>query len=282
MSTTIDVAFVKQFEREVHMAYQRMGSKLRGTVRTVNNVKGESTTFQKIGAGTAGQKSRHGMVPIMNLEHTKVECTLLDRYAAEYIDKLDELKINHNERGAVVNSISYALGRATDDDIITAALSATGTSTTLVTTSSKTFRNSFLVADQALNDRDVPDDGRRWAVVSPSMWAWLMTVAEFSSADYVGDQLVYNATMKAAKTWMGYHWIRHTGLNKATNDRTGFLWHESAIGHAIGADVMMDTAWIAEKATWFFNGMMSMGACLIDNNGVQEIVLDESAALPTS
>ena len=34
MANTIDVAFIKQFESDVHMAYQRMGSKLRNTVRT--------------------------------------------------------------------------------------------------------------------------------------------------------------------------------------------------------------------------------------------------------
>lgn len=34
MSTSIAQAFVKQFEREVHEAYQRMGSKLRNTVRS--------------------------------------------------------------------------------------------------------------------------------------------------------------------------------------------------------------------------------------------------------
>ena len=33
MSTSIDTAFIKQFEAEVHMAYQRMGSKLSNTVR---------------------------------------------------------------------------------------------------------------------------------------------------------------------------------------------------------------------------------------------------------
>ena len=52
MTNTIDQAFIKQFETEVHMAYQRMGSKLRNTVRTTN-VKGSSARFQKIGAGSA-------------------------------------------------------------------------------------------------------------------------------------------------------------------------------------------------------------------------------------
>lgn len=47
MANTIDVAFIKQFESEVHMAYQRMGSKLRNTVRTVGNVAGSTVRFQK-------------------------------------------------------------------------------------------------------------------------------------------------------------------------------------------------------------------------------------------
>jgi hypothetical protein len=46
MANTIDQAFIKQFETEVHMAYQRMGSKLRNTVRTTN-VTGSTARFQK-------------------------------------------------------------------------------------------------------------------------------------------------------------------------------------------------------------------------------------------
>src|SRR3546814_9265765 len=55
LSTSIDLSFVKQFEREVHEAYQRQGSLLRATVRSKNNVKGASTTFQKIGKGVASR-----------------------------------------------------------------------------------------------------------------------------------------------------------------------------------------------------------------------------------
>jgi len=53
MSTTLDQAFIKQFEREVHEAYQRQGSKLRNTVRTISNVNGSSAliTVKKTGGG---------------------------------------------------------------------------------------------------------------------------------------------------------------------------------------------------------------------------------------
>ena len=58
MANTIDQAFIKQFESEVHMAYQRMGSKLRNTTRTVANVRGSTVRFQKIGTGTASTKAK--------------------------------------------------------------------------------------------------------------------------------------------------------------------------------------------------------------------------------
>ena len=120
MANTIDVAFIKQFESEVHMAYQRMGSKLRNTVRTVGNVAGSTVRFQKIGTGSASTKSRNGDITAMELTHTQVEATMADHYAAEYIDKLDELKTNIDERQAVAQSAAAALGRKTDEILYSA------------------------------------------------------------------------------------------------------------------------------------------------------------------
>ena len=120
MSTTIDQAFIKQFEREVHEAYQRQGSKLRNTVRTISNVNGSSAVFQKVGKGTASTKSTHGMVPVMNLDHSNIEVVLEDYYAGDWIDRLDELKINIDERQVIANAGANALGRKTDELIICA------------------------------------------------------------------------------------------------------------------------------------------------------------------
>ena len=67
MSTSIDQAFVKQFEREVHEAYQRQGSRLRHAVRVKNGVVGSSTVFQRVGTATAKTKGRHAMVPVTSM-----------------------------------------------------------------------------------------------------------------------------------------------------------------------------------------------------------------------
>ncbi len=47
MSTTVDESFVRHFQAEVHLQYQQMGSKLRNTVRTKDNIVGASTTFRR-------------------------------------------------------------------------------------------------------------------------------------------------------------------------------------------------------------------------------------------
>ena len=82
MANTIDQAFIKQFETEVHLAYQRMGSKIRNTVRT-SNVTGSTARFQKIGTGSASTKTRNGNVTAMELTHSYAEVTMADYYAAE-------------------------------------------------------------------------------------------------------------------------------------------------------------------------------------------------------
>ena len=73
MATQISNAFIKQFEAEVHMAYQRMGSKLRNTIRQSNNVTGNQARFQKVGKGAASTKSRHGQVNTMEVTHSNVD-----------------------------------------------------------------------------------------------------------------------------------------------------------------------------------------------------------------
>ena len=156
MSINIESSFIKNFQSDVHLQYQRMGSKLRNTVRVKNNIVGSSTTFQKVGKGTASTKARHGKVPVMNVDHTPVECTLSDFYAGDWVDSLDELKTNINERMVVAKAGAYALGRKTDELIIGQLDTSTnyaGAGTDGLT------KTKVLTAFEMLGDADVPDDG---------------------------------------------------------------------------------------------------------------------------
>lgn len=274
MSTDINIAFVKQFEREVHEAYQRQGSKLRVAVRTISNVKGSSVVFQKVGKGTASTKSANGMVPVMNIAHTSVECTLQDFYAGDWVDKLQELKINHDERSVIANAGAYALGRKTDDLIIAALASAS--TLTVPDGNVGLTRDKVLLAFEKLGAADVPDDGQRFAVVGWKQWSELLKVPEFASSEYVGfDELPYKNMQ--AKKWLGTTWIPMTGLPIDGNDiRSCFWFHKTAIGHASGSDVQSDITWHGDRAAHFVNNMMSQGASLIDGSGIVVIGCDET------
>jgi hypothetical protein len=270
MTATIDQAFVKQFEAEVHMAYQRMGSKLKSMVRNVNGVKGNTVQFQKVAKGSASTKARHAEVVAMNSVHSNVTATLSDFYAADYVDKLDELKVNIDERNIVAQNAAYALGRKTDS-IITDTFDAGATA--LANNSAGTTTGMNL--DKAQNvfeifgNNDVPDDGQRYWVVGPKQWSDLLDIDQFSRAEYIGEaDLPYKGGM-TAKRWLSFMWMGFSGLSIASSDRNTIAFHKSSLGLGVGSDVRTEVNYIPEKVAHLTTSYMSMGAVLIDGDGVR-------------
>lgn len=267
MANTIDVAFIKQFESEVHMAYQRMGSKLRNTVRMANNVTGSTVRFQKIGTGSASTKSRNGNVTPMELAHTQVEATMEDYYAAEYIDKLDELKININERQAVAQSAAAALGRKTDELLYT-AMDSGANSTQINDTSGALVLADILTLFETFGTGNIPEDGGRYLAMHPKGYADLFNITEFASSDFVGEQNLPFAGGMTMKEFMGFKIFSTSAITAGKN----MAYHTSAVGLGINSDVSTELNYVAEKVSHLATSMMSMGAVVIDDNGVYEVL----------
>jgi len=267
MANTIDTAFIKQFESEVHMAYQRMGSKLRNTTRTVSNVAGSVVRFQKIGTGSASTKSRNGKVTPMELAHTNVEATMADFYAAEYIDKLDELKTNIDERQAVAKSSASALGRKTDEILIT-AMDAGANSTQIHDASSALEKADLLSLFETFGSADIPEDGGRYLAMHPKGYADLFAITEFASSDFVGEQNLPYAGGMSMKEFLGFKIFSTSAVTAGKN----FAYHTSAVGLGIGADVSTEINYVPENVSHLCTSFMSMGAVVIDDNGVYEVL----------
>lgn len=296
MSTTIDASFTRKYETEVHHIFQREGGYLRPTVRMKTNIVGKSTTFQKIGKGTATTKARHGVITPMNQDHTPIECTLADFYAGDWVDKLDEAKVQHDEREAIAKGGAWALGRKVDDQIITQLDATTQTAVPWTVTSAAAIENSLLLMSEALDSNDVANDGMRFGALTPKAWAFALKVESFSSADYVGgDGLPFKAGAPLGgrfKDWMNIKWTVHSGLpNAGAAGAKVFVWSKMALGYATGKhagnvaenqQVSADITWHGDRAAHFVNHMMSGGGCLIDDTGVIEGTVDDSAALPTT
>jgi len=270
MATSITNAFITQFEAEVHMAYQRMGSKLKNLTRTVNGVNGNTVKFQKVAKGSANTKARHAEVVAMDLAHSNVSATLTDYYAADYVDKLDELKVNIDERQVVANSAAYALGRKTDS-VITSVME---NATQLANNSSGTGTGMNLGKAQAMmelfNTNDVPDDQQRYRVVGPKQWSDLINLDQFSRVEYVGESELPYAGGMTAKRWLGFLWFVHSGLETSgSTDRHTVAFHKSAIGMGIGSDVKTEVNYIPEKVSHLITSMLSIGGVLIDSDGIR-------------
>lgn len=294
MATSITTAFVRQYESEVHHLFQRMGGLLRMAVRAKSNVVGSSTTFQKIGAGSATTKARHGVITPMNNAHTNVQCTISDFYAGDWVDRLDEAKINIDERMALAQAGAWALGRKVDDQILTAMDATTQSTQTLLLTSTSSAENSMLGWVQALDSNDVPNDGMRFGALSPFAWSLMMKIESFASADYVGaDGLPFKegASIMKWKDWLGVKWCVHNGVpGVGTATSKQFLWHKRAVGYASGAHprnaaeqsnaIMADITWHGDRAAHFVNHWMSGGACLIEDTGVIEANINDTGSLP--
>lgn len=275
MSLSIDQAFIKQFEREVHEAYQRQGSKLRATVRSISNVNGSSAVFQKVGTGTASTKATNAVVPVMNLDHTNVEVILSDYYAGDWIDRMDELKINIDERQVIANAGAHALGRKTDELIINAL--ATASANTITDGNAGMTKDKILSAFETFGENDVPDDGQRFCVVGWKQWSDLLAIDEFVNADYIGAENLPFASITQAKMFLGTIFVPHSGLPIDGNDiRSCFYYHKTAVGHAAASDVVTDVTWHGDRASHFVNNMMSQGAGLIDEAGIITINCDET------
>lgn len=294
MSTSIDQAFINSYEARVHEVFQRRGSYLKEAVRVKDNVVGSTAVFQKIGKGTATTKARHGTITPMNQAHTAPSTTLADFYAGDWVDKLDEAKININERDALASGGAMALGRKVDDQIIVALDATTQSVVTLTMTNKGTVRATALEFAEAAWKNDVPNDGNVYAAVTPRYWSQLMTLEEFSRAEWVradGQAFLLGPSIGkgAWKDWMGIKWKMQTGLPGAgTSTAKVFIWHQTAIGYAVAQSagnvagneaVAADITWHGDRAAHFVNHMMSGNALLIDDTGVIEGNLNDTTAI---
>ena len=237
MATSITNAFITQFEAEVHMAYQRMGSKLKNLVRQVNGVNGNTVKFQKIAKGSANTKARHAEVVAMDLAHSNVSATLDDFYAADYVDKLDELKTNIDERQAVAKSAAAALGRKTDEILYT-AMDSGANSTQIHDTSGAIEKADLLTLFETMGAANIPEDGGRYLAMHPKGFADLFLINEFASSDYVGDQNLPYAGGMTMKNFLGFQIFSTSAVTAGKN----MAYHTSSIGLGIGADVSTEYA----------------------------------------
>ena len=283
MSTNLSPAFVQLFEAEVHQAYQA-AAVLRGAARTRTGVVGDTVKFPKVGKGQASERTPATDVVPINASFSQVSCTLTDFVAAEYSDVFNQAKVNFDERQELAQVVGNAIGRREDQIIIDALNAASAGSTvakTVVTSGSAAASNlnigKIIAAKKALDSKNVPPTDRHFVIHANNL------------AGLLGDERAVSNDFSQAKnlvtgqitSMMGFQFHivgdrDEGGLPLATNDRTGFAFHRSAIGVAVGIAPKTEINYVPTKTSFLVTAMLSMGAVAIDTDGIVDVIMDES------
>jgi len=279
MSTNLSAAFIAQFDAEVKQAYQGMG-KLRPTIKTRQGVVGSTYRFPKIGKGLASPRVPQTDVVPMNIAHSNATAVLEDWNAPEYTDIFDQAKVNFDERQELAQVVGGSISRRLDQLIIDAAdagANATQVPTSVGATAGLNV-DKLRRSKRLLDEKGVPTEDRIFALSSIAL-EQLLGETEATSADFNTVRALVNGQID---TYLGFKFLMIEDRAEAGlpitggNVRTCFAYHKQALGLAIGMDLNTKIDWIPEKTSWLINGSFSAGAITIDDEGVYEVLVDES------
>lgn len=272
MASTIDVAFIEEYNADVHLQYRQMGSRLASTTRK-GTVQAKSVIFQVFGSLAAQSKTRNAEHTFIDPTHTKVTANMTDYYVPTLVDDLDLLKLNIDEKRAHSAAHVAALGKKTDE-VLLAAMTSGANSTDLGDNTGVWDFDTAMSVMTTFTVNEVPDDGNRFCAMHPYAWAEFLKVPEFANADYVSAENLPFKGPITAKFWMGTLWMPMPNIahgTAGTNIATNMAWHRSAVGHGVNSEI--NTIWDYENTRSAYSAVssMSLGAAVIEDTGCYKV-----------
>lgn len=298
MSQQITTAFVQKYKAGIEIGLQQRGSVMADKVRNeTQNAKFDF--YDKINA-TAAQKvtERHGNTPLVDTQHARRRCGLVDYDWADLIDKADKLRLLEDPTGPYTMNAVMALGRSKDDEIINAAFASvatgeTGSVSTVFPTSTDTnvvavdyvesgnaansgltiakLRRAKYFLDRYQND---PSEERFIALTARQVMDLLRTT-EVTNADYNTVRALVEGKIN---TFMGFNFVQTERLLvDASNYRRLLCWVKSGLLLATASEVEVDIAPRKDKrnATQVYV-CGSFGSIRMDEGKVVEIKASEA------
>ena len=278
MANTISAAFVEQFKSNVYQLSQQRGSRLGMTVRNESLV-GNVHNFERLSAVAAQVKSaRHSDTPVLDAPHSRRRVSPADWEWGDLVDREDKLRLIISPESEYAIAGANALGRAKDDQIITAfnadATDGAGGAVTfdannvIAVGAAGLTKDKVLGGIEILNAAEVPDEDR-YITYGSKQLTDILNIAEFTSADYNTVRLLMSGQIA---TFLGLTWIRSERLPLTVADRSCFMWHKQSMGVAVNEDMF---ARIAERADKSFAYQVycryTLGATRIEEAGVVQI-----------
>lgn len=278
MAQNVTTAFVTLFESEVKQAYQAQAM-LRGTCRTRTGVQGNTVKFPKIGKGVATPRIPQTDVTPLNVTYSQVTASMSDYIASEYSDIFHQSHINFDERRELVEVVSKAIARRMDQIVIDALDASSGASTVATSVggaSSNMNIDKLRATAKAMNEKNVPSEGR-FLLMHASQLDALLGETETTSSDFASVKALVRGEINS---FMGFNILtmgdRDEGGIPKPSTRTCFAWHKDSLGYAESMAQKSEINYVPEKTSFLVSSMFSAGAVAIDDEGIVKISCTEA------
>ena len=288
MSFQVSTAFVQQYTTNVALLLQQRGSKLRDCV-TVGSYSGKAAkAVEQIGAVTAqARTSRHADTPLISTPHDARWVFPTDFEWADMIDDQDKLRMLIDPTSPYAVNGAYALGRAMDDTIITAALGAamtgengststpfaTGTQTIVVGATGLTVAKLRLARRTLMAAEVDPSVDQLYVAATAQQLDNLLGTTEVTSSDYNTVKTLVSGDID---TFLGFKFIQveRLGLD-GSGDRRCIAWAKSGLHLGMWNDI---TTKVSERADKSYATQVyvkgTFGATRTEEKKVVEIICD--------
>ena len=287
MSSQITEAFVQQYSNNVQMLSQQKGSLLRGVV-DVESVVGKHAYFERIGAVSAQKRvSRHSDTPQIDTPHSRRRVSMADYEWADLIDQQDRVRTLIDPTSSYAQAAAFALGRAMDDEIITAisgtAFSGETGSTSVTLPSAQKITESgtdgltiakLREAKEKFDSASVDPSIPRYIVVGPKQISDLLGTTQVTSSDFNTVKALANGEINS---FLGFNFITSNRLSIASNKRLCLAFAMDGIKLALGQDIMTRIDERSDKgyATQVYV-CMTMGATRMEEEKVVTVEAHEA------
>lgn len=244
-----------KYSTEFVQAYEQKQSYLRGTVQTEGDVNGDTFIFILEGAADeAVERGANGNIPYASDNQSSSSCTLKEYHHLARKNQFNIVSSSAPQRLSMQRRGVVSINKRTDSLILTQL-----DTTTYDTNSGTAAAASLALLSEAvaiMDQNGVPRDGERYGLLTPKAWQQMLKVAQFSSGDYVPDQVFMKGT--EWRLWNSVKWTVHPYLSGVTGASAKcFAYHRFAVGHGlnessmqtkVGTNEEMDYSWARASA----------------------------------
>lgn len=270
-------AFQTVYKQEYIHGFEVRQSLLRSSVTTAANVNGNTAVFlvADSGGATAVTRGVNGLIPARSDSLTQNSCTLAEYHDLPQRTQFNIMASQGDGRRIMQETSMGVINRTIDADIIAQLDTATNDTGTSATGSLALVAKSIAI----LGNADVPiqEEDNMFGLITPALYAYLMQVPAFTSADYV-EVKPFSGPARQYRRWFGINWIMHPNLTGVgTSTEKCYIFHRNAIGHAVNKEMDITAGFNDEQAYYYARASVHMGSKLLQNSGVVQVKHDGSA-----